>query len=503
MRQTIASRSLFLGFIFLLSLGVVRPVFADPTSEIILNVLIAKGLITEAEVEDMRIKIEQQQKVQIPKPSVIAEPQNAKKKPMQAYWKDGFNIASPDENFRLNIGARIMNDWGWINENQDQKFSTEPQNNEVVGGNREDNAQVREARISLSGEMYEDYFFRIQTDFTSDADTNDNEGESIDIKDAYFERRNIPYLGTLRAGQFKEPIGLENNTSKRFITFMERSMMTSILLPEREEGVMAYNNFLKDDRGYWAAGIFKDIDDDGSTDSTAQGGDYTVDTRVTVLPWYEDEGRQLIHAGVDFTHKKFNNEEFHFRGNPESSIWDDTLSDPSAADDEEPFYTLYTGTIGDGAGEQDSRHMNRWVLEAATVYGPLSLQGEYTIIDMNTRRFNGYYLYASYFLTGEHREYDKRQAEFERIHPKKNFNLKGEDKGLGAIEVGLRYSTIDLSSRDVDGGGLDTVTVGLNWYLNPNIRLMFNYLWVDGDFINPRREDPQASVLQTRFQLDF
>ena len=48
----------------------------------------------------------------------------------------------------------------------------------------------------------------------------------------------------------------------------------------------------------------------------------------------------------------------------------------------------------------------------------------------------------------------------------------------------------------------DNITVGLNWYLNRNIRLMFNFVNVDGKREGDLESD-DPKIVQWRFQLAF
>ena len=117
-------------------------------------------------------------------------------------------------------------------------------------------------------------------------------------------------------------------------------------------------------------------------------------------------------------------------------------------------------------------------LENAYVLGPLAVQAEYirSYVDVNSPgtatqfrnvHFDGYYAQTSYFLTGEHRPYRKKDGYFGRVKPKKNFSLKRG--GLGAWEVAARYSHANL------------------------------------DRIGPssRKYSADANYLLTRFQVDF
>lgn len=134
--------------------------------------------------------------------------------------------------------------------------------------------------------------------------------------------------------------------------------------------------------------------------------------------------------------------------------------------------------------------------EAAMVYGPFSLQGEFMHAATNTLdsmdpSFSGFYVMASYFLTGENRAY--KGGLFSRVKPKRNFGAGGP----GAWELAARYSRVDLTDGDIEGGELDDVSVGLNWYLNPNTRFMFGYVHADLDAVG------EADMFQMRAQVDF
>jgi phosphate-selective porin OprO/OprP len=147
--------------------------------------------------------------------------------------------------------------------------------------------------------------------------------------------------------------------------------------------------------------------------------------------------------------------------------------------------------------------------ELAFKHGPLSLQAEYTYANTelpdssvsSDSHFSGFYVYGSYFLTGEHRKYSTDSGEFSRVKPNRNF-IWG--KGIGAIELAARYSHLDLSDEAIDGGRLGDVTLGINWYLNPNTRVMFNYVHADPDFTNTSsNSDGNADLAAMRFQIDF
>jgi phosphate-selective porin OprO/OprP len=139
-------------------------------------------------------------------------------------------------------------------------------------------------------------------------------------------------------------------------------------------------------------------------------------------------------------------------------------------------------------------------LEAAWVNGPLSAQAEYSLASVSASGagmdadYSGFYAFISFFLTGEHRNYKTSSAAFDRVKPAENFGV-----GSGAIEVAARYSMLDLD----DGPSTDElndVTLGVNWYLNPNARIMLNV--VHAEFEDGAVDD-SMDALMMRFQVDW
>ena len=139
--------------------------------------------------------------------------------------------------------------------------------------------------------------------------------------------------------------------------------------------------------------------------------------------------------------------------------------------------------------------------EAAWVSGPWSFQGEYLHQFLKRSAapgdldFWGGYVQGSVFLTGERRIYGKRVGLFGRVIPVKNFApLSGH---WGAFQLASRLSYVNLNDKDITGGVETNVTVGFNWYLFPNVRVMLNY--VHAHVSNQGDEN----IGQARFQVDL
>jgi phosphate-selective porin OprO/OprP len=412
-------------------------------------------------LQETRERLEQLEARQVQKEKSLEEKteEPAKKKSeteqtdFRAYWKEGLNLDTLDGNFKLKIGGRLMNDWFWSSEDAGLKADV---------GEQEDGVEFRKARLYFEGLIYGDIEYKLEYDFA--------EGDAA-LKDAYLGLTDFP-LGKLRMGHFKEPFSLEELTSSKYITFMERAL-PNIFAPSRNTGFMLHNT-ASDERITAAIGVFRDTDDQGKA---VDNGGYNVTGRVTVLPIYKDKGANLLHLGAAYSYRN-PDDSIQYQQKPEAHLADTFVDTGSLAVDR-------VDLVG---------------LEAAWVNGPLSLQGEYMMANADRLgsgldvKFDGYYVQASYFLTGEHRNYKTSEGAFSRTKPRKNYSAAG---GPGAWEIKARYSGLDLSDRDITGGKLNNTTAGVNWYLNPNTRIMWDYVHADKDDVG------QADMLMMRLQFDF
>ena len=378
----------------------------------------------------------------------------------RVFWKEGLRFETPDKDFSLKIGGRMYYDWGWMRQDSDVKASK---------GDIEDGTEFRTIRLYTSGTIYDNVDYKVQFDFGGKEDPNIDKRPVL--KDVYLGIRDLPF-GYLKIGHFKEPFGLEELTSSRFITFMERSLANAFV-PSRNSGFML-SSTAYDNRATWAAGVFRET---GGTGFGQSEGGYNLTGRVTTLPWYEGEGAQLLHVGAAYS----------FR-NPK-----DTVQYKSTPEAHLAPYFVDTSTL-------TSDEADILGLECAWVDGPFSLQGEYMYANIDGKNgnpgpnFDGFYIQSSYFLTGEHRKYKTSSGAFDRVKQKENFDSKG---GVGAWEIAARYSQIDLNDGSITGGRLKDTSVGLNWYLNPNMRIMWNYVRADLNNVG------NADLLLMRFQVDF
>jgi len=366
-------------------------------------------------------------------------------------FSHGLKFQSDDKAFKIGVGGRIMNDWAWLSADNALK------DEDTVW---KSGTEFRRARLYIGGHIYSNIKFKAQFDFA---------GGKAKAKDLYIALTKIPGIGMIKTGRFKQPFGLEELTSSKYITFIERSMTMEAFAPSRQSGIMI-GSTAWDKRLTWHISTFRKTNGYGK-DYGDNDMNYAI--RVTVVPYKED--KNIIHLGASYVVLKPNGDSYRSESRPEMHLAPKRLAD--------------TGSIS-------SDNVNLLGLEAAAVFGPFSAQAEYvkadvSALDGSDPSFSGYYAYVSYFVTGESRHYKK--GVFKRVSPKGNFGVDG----AGAVEIAVRYSNLDLNDAGISGNEVDTTTVGLNWHLNPNTRMMLNYISADQKNIG------KANALMARFQVDF
>jgi phosphate-selective porin OprO/OprP len=380
-------------------------------------------------------------------------------------WSDGLTFQSADKSFKLKVGGRIMNDWAWFSQSD---------SNIAEVGNMQDGTEFRRAWLSVSGTLHDYVLFKAEYDFAGAAKA----GKEVAMKDVYMGIRGIPYVGTLQMGHQKEPFGLEVLTSSNNTTFMERALIGAFI-PERNTGVRQ-NSAYFGDRVTLMTGIFRDTDNGGRNSSD---GHYAGTARLTGLPWSDEENGGLFHIGAAYSYR-----------NPSDDVSYESRSSAHLA-------TNFVGVEGPADA------VNLFGCEGAVCYGPFRAQGEYVMSSVDAEigddvAFQGYYVYGAALVSGERYGYKKSDAVFEAVKPKKSFRQDGA--GVGAWEIGVRYSFLDLNDKQVYGGELTDITVGLNWYLTSTARMMFNYVYAKVENVyDDGRDQGTANMFQARFHVFF
>ena len=395
--------------------------------------------------------------------SRIAELENRLDEPtaLRAYWREGLRLESEDRSFRFRFGGRFQNDWAFISADYDVE--------ESVGG-ISDGTKFRRARLYFAGEMYDHIYFRTEYDFA---------GGKPGFRDVYAGLQNIPVVGNIRAGRMLEPFNMEGTTPNHYFTFIERGL-PSAFYPFRNSGVMLHNHAL-DRRMTWAAGLFMHTDEFGDSDDDSK---YSATARLTGLPWYEDGGKNWFHVGVSGSRRKPDGDAYSVSARPETFVSPGFLDTGMLPSDR--VYLL---------GAEAVLSSGPFSLQAELVHASASLLESGELMESASADLQGFYVYASYFLTDDHRTYNRSSGALGRVIPARNFMSNG--RAPGAWEIAARYSELDLNDGAVEGGNLRNITLGLNWYLTPNTRITWNYVRAD------LKDIGNADIAQMRLWLDF
>jgi phosphate-selective porin OprO and OprP len=379
------------------------------------------------------------------------------------------------------------------------------QNGNYLKTTEANGVEFRRLYLGLKGSGFDVLEYKTEFDF---AGTNTNNAAGafptsvtsgrVQAKDVYLQVNELPMVGHVRVGNFYEPFSLEDVSGDLVTTFMERGN-PYLLVPDRHIGVMAFDHILGNENTTWWLGGFCSAGGDGgmlfqeSTNHTAAA----ATGRLTWLPWYDEatEGRGLLHLGVAGT----------FR-----DAWGDQfpLASPSLRPEEAHLGKTYAATMN------NIDTVNELGSELAFIYGPFSVQSEYVgafakDFTGEVHNINSFYIFTSYFLTGENRRYDRANATIARVKPFENFFRVRDENGCvytgkGAWEVAYRWSWIDFSdavSATNNGSRFSNHTVGLTWYLNPYTRFMLNDVYSTEQQLNGTLA--YLNTVEMRAQIDF
>jgi phosphate-selective porin OprO and OprP len=349
---------------------------------------------------------------------------------------------------------------------------------------------VRRARFGFDGMAYHDFRWRAEAEYVKN---------TANLLDLYVQYGLTPSW-TLTLGQHKTPFGLEANSFDGFNTFLERGMANNAfgaVGAERRVGISAafQSNQLNASFGLFGAG------EAVTRNALTPGEGYSVNARISWDPVLAPGA--IVHLGWSG---------YQARGFAANSL---TVGDrPNVrVDDARLISATIAGSAADLA-QTGAKSAYFSGAEALWVRGALSLQGEYGVLGISrfgaapTVNFDGGYVFASWFATGESRA--MRNGVMDRVRPLRNFEPAHD--AWGALEFAWRFDTLDLSDF-----GLSPLqrqarnwTAAANWYLNPNTKIIFNYIRFLGTN-SPLTAAPIAdngttakgTALAARVQFDF
>lgn len=433
---------------------------AQATNKELLDVLLSNGVITRAQYNQMIGKVEAVAKKEEKEPEVTLD-------------QRGFRLQNPDQSYAMKIGGRLHTQAA--THLHDDNFTTVDPN---------DGTEIRRARIELSGTIAEDWRWAAETEYSNN---------QVRIVDFWLSYTGLAENLDITFGHQKQPYSLSVEMSSNDIAFVERSIDNALVIPfvDRAIGLRLDRN---GKNWFVAAGVFGEsvppTSLTSSTEVVTDGGNegYAAVGRFIYTPVITDDS--IVHLGVRGAHRipADNRQEVRIRDETHN------FSDLSIVD----------------ARIRDVESTTLFGPEIALSYGPFTLLGEYNVAQI--ARENGSTLEFTSWHVGLHwligaapyaKSYRIDDGEFKRPVAEKDFSLSGG--GMGAWEIAARYATIDLNDGDVVGGTEDTTSLALNWYINNNIRMMFDWTHIlETDGSNTvRREAEGMDIVQTRLQWTY
>ncbi len=319
---------------------------------------------------------------------------------------------------------------------------------------------IRRARFAVKGQIDENWYGEFDMDLANGL---------VELKDAIVRYTGVPNL-ELQVGNFKENFSIQRNTTSRYLQFIERPMVCSALAPSRHVGINA--KYAKD--WLWvSAGVFGpeiagseewQYIADNNKDYGYNAG-YSLTGKVVFRPLYKMENASLhLGAAVSYRTPKASDEKY---GTYRASARNST--------------SINRKKYLDTDNLADYTHNLLWTAEIAGHWGGLRYEGAFmqdivsfksTAVDPTPKKFWGWYGQAGYLLFGGTQRYDANGGKYTKVKPGKKW---------GDIELCARYEFLNLNCGNVYGGAAEAICVGLNYWVNNNVKFQVNYQYNHND----------------------
>jgi phosphate-selective porin OprO/OprP len=347
----------------------------------------------------------------------------------------------------------------------------------------------RRARIGIDGKLFGDFDYNILFEYGGAG------GEDA----AHIQELWLQYTGLkpfkFKVGAFPPSIGLEDQGSTNGALFLERPAIADIARSvaggDYREAVQ-----LSASGPHWLISgalttrVVGTINSTGS--STAQSFDQAFGgiARVVFLPIVGDD--YMVHVGAHGS-RVF---QVSDNGGPDTPL---ATRYPFQLRERAELRVEGTRLVDTGA--INAKHVTTVGAEFAVQKQQFLIQAEYEHIGLQREasllanpRFSGWYVEGGWVLTGERRKYNTGNFAFDA--PTIDHPLDFANGTFGAVELAMRYSVLNLNynqgrpgaaplADSVRGGEQKIYGAGINWYVNPAIRFMFDFQHVDIDRLSP------------------
>ncbi len=367
------------------------------------------------------------------------------RRPVYGEDRDGILVfESPDLNYRFWFDMRVNVDGALV---YDDKLN-------ATGSG----VEIRRARMAMKAQFRKNWYGEVDMDFGN---------SNANLEDAYLMWSPKDNLD-IRWGNFKETFSMEQTTSSRYNTFLERPMSTSALSPSRRVGTEIR---WRPSKFLIAGGVhFQDI---GDADVTLASKNNNKDLGV-------DEGFALTGKIVFMPMKGHENSGIHLglAASRRTPMTEDVAGQLR-------FNTRVVSHINkkkyiDSDYIKNIDHEFVTNAEFAAFHNGLKLSAEATNADvlrtggLSTASFGGQFVQAAALLFGGKYIYNSDEGEFTE-------NKLG--RSWGDVEVAARYEYLDMNSSKaaIMGGSGEAWTLGLNLFPNRNVKFMLNWSLVNND----------------------
>jgi len=409
------------------------PVFADNSR---IQELEQRLLILERNLE---LKEEARTTVEKSAPVVTAGP-------------SGFSISNAKKDYELKFSA--------IGQFDSRVFLDGARAN---GAKLDDGFLTRRLRPTLQGKLGSLVGFRFTPEFAGGG-----VGSSASIVDAYVDL-NFNNAAVVRVGKQKSAVSIDRLRSGSALPFIERGLANE-LAPNRDVGISLNGQVAKNTLAY-TVGIFNGVADGRDATGRDDSGK-EAQARLFLEPFKSDADSVLqgLGLGVAGTY-----------GSKKTSAGNAPLAGlPSyRSSGQETFFSYAGGAVADGKHKR--------ILPQLSYYkDSFGVVAEYAVSDQEVTRAavsksvrnKAYDVTSTYVLTGE-------KASFRGVQPSSQFTIGGS--GWGAFELAARVGELSIDDAAFVGGPASLADInasaskasnygiGLNWYLNRNLKISTDY----------------------------
>ncbi len=397
------------------------------------------------------------QQMEITEPSEVRYNQygiKVQREPVHAENRSGMLVfESPSQDYRFWFDTRVQVDGAmFFGLNKDY---------DPIGNN----VSIRRARLALKAQVTPNWYGEIDSDFSNGV---------YELKDAYLRYSSCWGLN-VSAGNFKEDFSMEQTTSSRYLPFMERPMVVQTFSPSRHLGidVQWHHRWFNISGGVFfqaVAGLeeITNVEANNKDEGRNQGMDFTGKFTLHPLYRFKDVGLHIAAGGsyrqpkTDMAIMEYGMARYNTRNATSINRRKYVDSDLIPGVDHE---FLYNG-------------------EMAAFWKGFRIQGEYisnnifiknnapATVNKSVKRFSGWYAHVGFVLFGGQQRFDYMDGEFTQ---------PSRGRKWGDIELLARYDYINMNNANILGGAAENYTLGVNYYVNSNVKFVLNYQYTNND----------------------